>query len=94
MCCSGRERLDSLSGARIQTAHRSYLGFVLKYRILIRHILPNIMAPAIIHFSLNVPAAILNWRQRGSLLPEVSGAFWTTRFIDIGEDRVYGINHI
>jgi len=28
-------------------------------RILIRHILPNITAPAIIHFSLNVPAAIL-----------------------------------
>ncbi|MBA7482881.1 Glutathione transport system permease protein GsiD [subsurface metagenome] len=28
-------------------------------RILIRHILPNIMAPAIIHFSVNVPAAIL-----------------------------------
>jgi len=28
-------------------------------RILVRHILPNIMAPAIIHFSVNVPAAIL-----------------------------------
>ncbi len=28
-------------------------------RILTRHILPNIMAPAIIHFSVNVPAAIL-----------------------------------
>ncbi len=28
-------------------------------RILTRHILPNIIAPAIIHFSLNVPAAII-----------------------------------